>query len=374
MFGTTVFASSSNSANSANSNITNTQSVGLSKADESNITKSINEVLSLKYDVLKDGKAKDYSDKIKDPKLLKLINKTSDFDVKWFGKFNGKINGYKSNTTISNIKKTSDNTYVLDVVYYVEFKLESAETISKSRENYRIEVKNENGKWFINKRLDKDENISENANANAVAATTDFPDYDNIVNSEIESIDSKSNNINESYEKFKQKETNVDQSKNRINASLAYSGYNYVNAVNYARTYDMSPNYSTYPGSRTYVDNIEDCTDFTSQCARAGGIPPSSYWYAYSNPWIRVLDFYTYMTNNGYGSAGTWTDGARSGDVLQFYSPSKSTWSHGVILIGGDSQGNWLFSGHSRARHDYPLYAAYSENGYSNMRTVRFWR
>lgn len=33
------------------------------------------------------------------------------------------------------------------------------ETLSTSRENYRIEVKNENDKWFITKMLDTDENI-----------------------------------------------------------------------------------------------------------------------------------------------------------------------------------------------------------------------
>lgn len=196
LIGTTVFA---NLLNSTDSNITNTQSVSLSKADESNVTKSINEVLSLTYDVLKDGKPKDYSDKIKDPKLLKLVNKKSDFDVKWFKKFNGKISGYNSNTTISNITRISDNAYVLDVVYYVEFKLEGAETLSKSRENYRVEVENETGKWFINKMLDIDESIPKTAN------TTDFPNYDNIINLEIETIDNKYNNIDKDYEKFKQK-------------------------------------------------------------------------------------------------------------------------------------------------------------------------
>lgn len=308
-----------------------------------------------------------------------MVNKESDFDVKWFKKFNGKINGYNSNATISNITKTSDNTYVLDVVYYVEFKLESAETLSKSRENFRIEVINEDGKWFINKMLDKDENMPTTANRTAAATTPDFSNYDNIINSEIETIDNKYDNIDKDYEKFKQKEpkVDIDKSKNKANTSISglmsYSGYDYNKAVAYARTYDLSPNYATYPGSKTYVDSENDCTDFTSQCALAGGIPASSSWYAYSGPWIRVLEFYTYMINNGYASGGNWTDDARSGDVLQFYSPSKSTWSHGVILTGGDSQGNWLFSGHSKPRHDYPLYVAYSDNGYSNMRTVRFW-
>jgi hypothetical protein len=130
LFGTTVFASP---VSSVNSNITTTQSISLSKADESNIIKSINEVLYLRYDVLKDGKAKDYSNVIKDPKLLELVNKTSDFDAKWFKKFNGKINEYNSNVTILNKIKTSDNTYVVDVVYDVKFKLDGVESISSSK-------------------------------------------------------------------------------------------------------------------------------------------------------------------------------------------------------------------------------------------------
>lgn len=236
--------------------------------------------------------------------------------------------------------------------------MESAETLSKSRENYRIEVKNENGKWLSNKMINTDEDISTPINANslstvattatAASSTNYFSNYDNIVNSEIETIETKSNDIDKHYDEFKQSNTkvNVDKSENKLNASInslmSYSAYRYTDAVSYARTYDMSPNYSTYPGSATYVNKDVDCTDFTYQCVLAGGVPASSSWYDYSSQWVNVLGFYNYIINNGYGSAGTWTDGARSGDVLQFYNPSKSTWSHGVILTGGDSQGNWL--------------------------------
>lgn len=174
---------------SANSTITSTasvQKVAVSKADESNLKKSINEALSLKYDVLKTGKSKDYSHITKDSKLLKLLNEKSNFDVEWFKKFNGKTKKYTSNITM-----------------------------------------------------------------------------------------------------------NID--------AIAYSGYNATNAVAYAHKY------ATYPNTqyRNFDSNGGDCTNFTSQCVLAGGIPASSSWYAYSNSWIKVIDFFAYMTNNGYASFTT---------------------------------------------------------------------
>lgn len=64
----TVFASSANLSTIS----TQVQDVSLTKTDEANINKSINKVLSLQNDVLQTGKATDYSNIIKEPKLLEL--------------------------------------------------------------------------------------------------------------------------------------------------------------------------------------------------------------------------------------------------------------------------------------------------------------
>lgn len=165
LLGTNLSFSSTAFASSVNSNVTYTQNDTLTKADEANIKESINEVLTLGCDVLKTGKSKDYSNVIKDTKLLELVNKKSKLDVEWFKKFNGKINNYNSNVNIINLTKTTDNTYVANVLYDEEFKLDGSDKTSKSKgEKYRFEVKYEKNKWYVTKMLDlnQDNNISIN--------------------------------------------------------------------------------------------------------------------------------------------------------------------------------------------------------------------
>ncbi|MCI1946527.1 MAG: amidase domain-containing protein [Clostridium luticellarii] len=365
------------SASPVNSNAVNAQDASLTQVDKSEISSSINEVLSLSSDVLKNGKAKDYSNIVKDPELLELLNKQSKFDVEWFKKFDGKIDNYKSNVTITRVTQTAIDTYAVDVLYDVEFKLYGAEKVSKSKgEKYRFEVKYEDGKYYITKKLDLDEDTDasvkqqSNDKESLKSEDTYFPDYDSVIDSKIKVIDDKSNNIDRYYEYFTQINSEADNSNIRLNS---YSGYNAGSAVSYAERYAESPNYSQYPGSKGYFDEGKDCTDFVSQCAYAGGVPASSYWYAYSAPWINVVAFRDYMVSNGYTSESSWTDGARVGDIVQFYNPQKSEWAHSVILTGNLQGVKWFFCGHSKQRLDYPLYDAYAENGYTNMRTLEFW-
>jgi hypothetical protein len=364
-------------ASATPSNTTNIQDAALTKTDKDNIKESINEVLSLKYEVLKTGQAKDYSYIVKDPNLLELLNKKSKLDVEWFKKFDGSTDGYTSNVTITNSTKTAADTYVVDVLYSVEFKLKGADTVSKSSgEKYQFEVKYGDGKWYITKMLDLIENSASTNNQvtqnSLLKSNDDFQSYNENINAEIQNIDDKYQNMDENYKYFIKSDSTTDNQGIRP----MYSGYNATAAVAYAHTYATSPNYSTYPGSYTYVYADQDCTDFVSQCALAGGIPATSYWYAYSNPWIRVLDFYDYMISNGYASSvagprGAGTAGARAGDVVQF--SDDITFIHSVILTGTVNGGNWVYCGHSKNRLDYPLYDIYDQKGYTSMRTIKFW-
>lgn len=87
-----------------------------------------------------------------------------------------------------------------------------------------------------------------------------FQSYNENINAEIQNIDDKYQNMDENYKYFIKSDSGSDNQGIRP----MYSGYNATAAVTYAHTYAMSPNYSTYPGSYTYVNADEDCTDFVS--------------------------------------------------------------------------------------------------------------
>ena len=380
LLGTNLSFSSTAFASSVNSNVTYTQNDTLTKADEANIKESINEVLSFKYEILKTGKSKNYSDIIKNPKLLELINAKSKLDVEWFKKFDGKTDEYISNVNIINSSKTAFKTYVINVNYNVEFKIKGTDVTSKSGEKYRFEVKGENGKWYITKMLNLNEtNESKNNQLKQeVFLDTDnnFSDYEDKINLELKNINDNYENMDENYNNFIQSTPNNNNSENRL-AGRSYANFNYnaKAAVSYAQKYGKDPN-PNYVYSRDSRGKGVDCTNFVSQCVLAGGIPASSYWYAYSNSWVRVIDFWSYMTSNGYGSTvegvrGDGTQGARAGDVVQF--ANNLYWSHSVILSGTILGGQWVYCGHSDERLDYPLYIAYDEGGYKRLRTLKFW-
>lgn len=85
--------------------------------------------------------------------------------MKLFKKFNIKTNSYKHVLNINNISKISDNKYVANVTYSVEFKVNNNDFVSKSsNEKYRVELICENNRWYVTKLIDinSDEDNTEN--------------------------------------------------------------------------------------------------------------------------------------------------------------------------------------------------------------------
>ncbi|HBC96786.1 MAG TPA: methylase, partial [Clostridium sp.] len=91
--------------------------------------------------------------------------------------------------------------------------------------------------------------------------------------------------------------------------------YSRINAVNYARTYAGSPN-TAYRYFPVQGDNGGDCTNFISQCLRAGGSPmvfsgKTRWWYtgqSWSVSWAVASSLYWYLKINSaeklYGVKG----------------------------------------------------------------------
>lgn len=346
----------------------------LSKKELSSIKENINSILSSKYEIMKTGKHKNFSNIIGDSKLLELVDKTNDLSVNWFKNFT-KIDTYTSKVTVTNSTKTATNTYVLNVLYDIKFKLHGMSTLSQSEnERYRFEVKCKDGKWYITKMVDlNDEDVDASTESNQIIAQTNrtsdsaaFSNYNNSIDLQIKNIEEKSKNIDNAVNYYKMQ----NNSKNANISTLASSTYQYnpSAAVSYARKYALSPN-SAY----TYYTKNGDCTNFVSQCVYAGGIPQNpGVWMPGQYDWNTVGGFYTYMTNYGYAKGYTWTNGARIGDVVQWYNPSTKVWSHAVILTGTTSN-DWLYCSHSNDRKDYPLYASYQSSTFTDLRTIAFW-
>lgn len=144
--------------------------------------------------------------------------------------------------------------------------------------------------------------------------------------------------------------------------SNCYAKYDWVDAVGYASKYAKTPN-------REYHDFTKngDCTNFTSQCLKAGGVKrdgKKSYiysymdiksdnkkWYYYggktffkaTTAWTTVSGFYTYSKNetNSYIKSNlSETSGAsycKVGDIItigHITSGNKVKYTHNIICVG----------------------------------------
>ncbi|MEY8000058.1 amidase domain-containing protein [Clostridium sp. Mt-5] len=121
--------------------------------------------------------------------------------------------------------------------------------------------------------------------------------------------------------------------------------YSRTNAVNYAINYAQSPN----PAYRYFLvqsDNGGDCTNFISQCLKAGGAPmvfsgKNKWWYtgrSWSVSWAVAGSLYWYLKINAaeklYGVKGTQVDSVSMlelGDVI-FYENKRGKIQHSAII------------------------------------------
>ncbi|EPY2275087.1 amidase domain-containing protein [Clostridium sporogenes] len=352
------------------------------------INKTIDRVLSSDYETLKTWKFTSCKDVIKDPKLLQLFDESSKFNVEWYKKGDIKINNYTSKVNIVDLIKESNDKYIANVTYDVSFKVIGNDFLSElTGERYRVELVNENNKWYVVKLLNLDTDLNTGNvdtpqnEINPITKSLDkdnkFPNYDKIINSKVSSINEVSSNIDEYAEKLKVDPSSDSNDKMMAN-SRSYSGYNSSRAVAYAHRWAKDRNLD-------YIDFGSDCTNFVSQCAYEGGGIPSRYllpgWLpafkkgpAYTKSWTCVKDFFNFMTKMGYASA---PDGgckkARLGDVLQFYNQSKKDWTHSVIVTKYDTKNYKMYcSAHTADHKDYPVWLIFGKT-FGNIRLIKFW-
>lgn len=363
----------------------------LNDEDLSKINENINKLLSSKYESMKTLESINVSNIIEDPKLSELIDKNNKFFIELTKKVGAKIDNYTSVVNIDNLEQKSNDTFITNVSYSVEFKLSNSEVLSKSgNEKYRVELTSNNGNWYINKLLDlhtdidntailEEENKIETRSITNITSNLDFPNYENTLDAKIATINNVSNNIDEYYENLTIKPEITLPGNYSLNTRSAssYSGYNRSGAVEYAHKWanDRNPEYKDF-------GNV-DCTNFVSQCAyEGGGIPsrsiPPAWTPANKNDiivakaWTSVNEFYDFMTSMGYASSPP--DGVKHGDlgdIIQFYNSSKSDYTHAAIITKMDDIGMY-YSAHSNNRYDYPVWLAF-DGTYTNIRLIKFW-
>ncbi|MHC6180165.1 amidase domain-containing protein [Clostridium sp. JNZ X4-2] len=128
----------------------------------------------------------------------------------------------------------------------------------------------------------------------------------------------------------------------RYRKNLSYSR---MKAVNYALTYAQSPN-SAYRYFLVQGDNGGDCTNFISQCLKAGNAPmvssgKSTWWYSknsWSVSWAVAGSLYWYLKINAaeklYGVKGIQVDSVsmlEPGDII-FYENKRGKIQHSAII------------------------------------------
>lgn len=131
--------------------------------------------------------------------------------------------------------------------------------------------------------------------------------------------------------------------------------YDYKKAVAYARKYalDYNKNY------KSFADMGGDCTNFISQCLKAGNLKENILWKPYTYSWIRVNYLYNYLIDNTLAIDITNTKEFPPGSMLQFFNNEENAYAHSVLITQALPNGDYLYCCHSYDKLDYPLSEIY---------------
>ncbi len=147
-----------------------------------------------------------------------------------------------------------------------------------------------------------------------------------------------------------------------LRTSGYYSGYDPIQAIIYADTY-VSPNPpvdeedTSYYNPEYYDFNGQggDCTNFTSQCIHAGGIPTDSDWAPYTYAWVNAYYSEEYFAANHGKKVRQATAGdIYPGSVLYLDRRRDESYHHSVFCVGTNSAGTPIINCHTSDRYHMP--------------------
>ncbi|HAU31630.1 MAG: hypothetical protein XD78_1988 [Desulfotomaculum sp. 46_296] len=223
----------------------------------------------------------------------------------------------------------------------------SPDVCSELRDEHIIKLEKINDKWLIISDNSNDETKKDLLLRIATGKTINEAKKEILENSKHEVMTYNQQKMNKSNKRYN------DQDVGPLTVNpMSLQGYNRDSAVQYALdwAYGRNPSWGNYTGQGG------DCTNFTSQCLYAGGIPFDTvgnpnynqrwFWYSYSNttpPWTGVNPFWDYaLHDTGYGLHAGTTDvwNAIRGDIAQLYSGSSGFHSLFINNAYTDGQGN----------------------------------
>ena len=138
------------------------------------------------------------------------------------------------------------------------------------------------------------------------------------------------------------------------NTHYRKSIFNIQKAAEYAETYAIIPNINY----KSFEFSGGDCTNFVSQILHAGNIKTTNSWKPYTNSWVRVEEFYSYVINNGIGLDVTHKNEFSRGNFLQFSTYERNRFFHSGFITY-ELKSDCLYCCHTYNKLNYPLSQIY---------------
>ncbi|BCZ48009.1 hypothetical protein psyc5s11_40760 [Clostridium gelidum] len=154
---------------------------------------------------------------------------------------------------------------------------------------------------------------------------------------------------------------------NSNHAERKVSNFNIEEACNYAERFALNynPNYKSFAGIGG------DCTNFMSQILHAGGFKQTPTWKPYTHVWIRVQEFYAYLTTHKLGTNLPDDKSLDKGCLIQFYTPAIGRFFHNGFITYKLQNNDCLYCCHSYDKLNYPLSQIYPHR-YPKIRALTF--
>lgn len=295
-----------------------------------------------------------------DNSLLQKIYFKKLFDLEWEKKLNSNFNKFHFNYSY-NILEQDSNFMKLKLNLKTSFIVQDSSTDihSSCLLEYIIILEHLHSKYKIHFLIEKEENPV----LYYYVIKTDLYNIDNsIFYRNLSSEENKISSIDSLYETFM---TSNFFSNN--NNKRKYSNFNVSEACNYAEKFALNYN----PKYKSFSGIGGDCTNFMSQILHAGGFEQTSIWKPYTHAWIRVQEFYVYLTTQQLGIKLPGDNSLDRGCLIQFYTPAIGRFFHNGFITYKLQNNDCLYCCHSYDKLNYPLSKIYPHR-YPTLRALKF--
>lgn len=296
-----------------------------------------------------------------DNSLLEEIYLKKLFDFKWEKKLNSIFKDFQFNYTYSILEQNS-KFIKLKLNLKISFIIQNSPNniISACLHEYIIILEHLHCKYQIQFLLEKEENPT----LYYYVLETDLHNIDNSIFYRNKTYEEKKLlSIDSLYETFMT--SNFFSNSNY--AERKVSNFNVSAACYYAEKFALNYN----PEYKSFSGIGGDCTNFMSQILHAGGFKKTATWKPYTHAWIRVEEFYLYLTRQNLGIKlpnDTYLD---RGCLIQFYTPAIGRFFHNGFITYKLQNNDCLYCCHSYDRLNYPLSKIYPVR-YPKLRALKF--